>query len=375
MQYNDFTCKICSYKTNRKANYTRHINSKKHKLSSVTVIPDKIDENITRCKSHDGVHYILQNEKISQNNVKCEVGIPKKHEKTFSHIKEHAISDAPLSASLKLSESSYKCKYCDMIFKKKYNLSRHRKLCDMKTDSDKHKEFIDIIQKLKDDKNKARMLLREKEKQLEKFEEYHNNMMDNFGSMGARNVNAITYIINQYQNAPHIEPIKPKDLKLTFETNRDVENVISYYRNKILVDRIIEAILFIHKKKDPSKQAVWVTDVSRNNYIIKELLHDNDSHWVIDKKGIKSEKYLVKPILDFIRKKIYDYLQIAGNLLTGPTTTKQDRDIIMDSQKDGSELIKEIDSNIISTDIIRKLSKHMHYEKNENDIPLIEEIE
>jgi len=152
-----------------------------------------------------------------------------------------------------------------------------------------------------------------------------------------------------------------------------LENIICSHKNNLLVDQIIEAIVFIYKKKDPNEQSIWVTDTSRHNYIIKELLHDNDSKWTIDKKGVKSEKYLVKPILEHIRKIVLEYLQTSPKLLDNPKIANTGRNIILDCQHNGSNLIKEIDDNTLGPEIIKKLSKHIYH--NKSDTPLIEKVE
>ena len=218
-------------------------------------------------------------------------------------------------------------------------------------------------------------LLREKSKQMEKLErdkEYYKKLIDSYGSIGTKNFNSVTYILNSYPNAPHLQTIEPKKLK-QFK-NIDVANIrdiISDYRNNRLVGNIIDAIVYVHKKKDPSEQSIWATDSSRHNYIIKELIKDEDSYWIVDKKGIKSENYLVKPILSFIREKIMDYLDIAHELLADSEITSFKRDTIMDTQKYGSDLIKEIDDNVISKEIIKRLAKHIHHYNK----PKVEEIE
>ena len=66
-----------------------------------------------------------------------------------------------------------------------------------------------------------------------------------------------------------------------------------------------------------------------------------------------------------------DYLDIAHELLADSEITSFKRDTIMDTQKYGSDLIKEIDDNIISKEIIKRLAKHIHHYNK----PKIEEIE
>jgi len=82
---------------------------------------------------------------------------------------------------------------------------------------------------------------------------------------------------------------------------------------------------------------------------------------------------LVKPILEHIRKIVFEYLRTSPKLLNNLKVTNSDRNIILDCQHNGNELVKEIDDNTLGPEIIKKLSKHIHH-KTENN-PLIEEIE
>ena len=334
-----YNCNCCDFLTNNKTDYNRHIKTKKH----IRKLSIDVPENITiysPSKTSNEVPYIAQ-----QNSTKLG-GIDK--------------------------NPDFLCKYCDLKFKRSFNMNRHFKTCSMK------KDFLgkESLEKKLQEKDK---MLKEKTKQMEKLErdkEYYKKLIDNYNSgsgfMGTKNFNSITYILNSYPSAPHLKAIEPKKIKQFRDIDiNNIRDIISDYRNNRLVSNIIEAILFIHKKKDPSKQSIWATDSTRHNYIIKELLKDKDSYWVVDKKGIKSENYLIKPILSFIREKIIEYLDTANELLINSELTSFKRDVIMDSQKYGSQLIKDIDDGIISKDIIKNLAKHIHHHNK----PQIEEVE
>ena len=334
----NYYCKQCDYNTSKKSDFSKHTKTKKHKLNTPT--------------------YVLNNDvsNSSLNKVIDECNIAQQNSTELNGIDKNPIKIKILS-----------CENCGLTFKRSHNMNRHFKTCIKRKDSHREK---DLENKLKE---KDRML-REKNNQLKKMEKYYGDIINNIGSMGPKNINSITYILGNYDKAPHLEAIKTNNLsKLPLKTNRDIENIICSHKNNLLVDQIIEAIVFIYKKKDPSEQSIWVTDTSRHNYIIKELLHDDDSKWVIDKKGVKSEKYLVKPILEHIRKIVFEYLQTSPKLLDNPKITSTDRNIILDCQHNGNELIKEIDDNTIGPEIIKKLSKHIHH--NKNDAPMIEEVE
>jgi len=238
--------------------------------------------------------------------------------------------------------------------------------------------------KLEQKVKRQSMLLKEKDRQLQKSErdkEYYKKLIDNYSEMGTKNFNTVTYILNSYPNAPHLKTIEPKKIQHFKESESDNNNdktktkdIISHYRNNRLVDHVVEAIVLLYKKDNPSEQSVWATDSSRHNFIIKELLEDNDSYWVAyDKKGIKSEKYLLDPILSLIRERVVNYLRDSSDLLMDDSLSVFQRDSIVDLQKYGSLLIKSIDDNILNKEIIKKLAKHIHHEKS--NIPLIEEVD
>ena len=320
----DYKCKLCNYDTNRKADFTKHIKTKKHLNNKARGIPENNEEK-TLVKKVDDVTPV-----------------------------------APRNGEKRREIANFCCEDCGLTFTRSHGLSKHIGICVKRIDT---KEAT--MWKLK---------LQEKEQQLKKSEmdkEYYRGLIDNLSTLGPKNFNSVTYILNNYAKAPHIKTIEPKKLKEFKDLdNNKIETIISLYRNNLLVDYVIEAIVYIHKKDDPSEQSVWVTDSSRHNYIIKELFEDKESYWIIDKKGAKSEKYLIDPVLKFIRENIEKYLANMGNLLNDDITS-QKRRIILDSQKDASDLIKEIDDGVINKNIIKKLAKHIHH----NTKPLIEEIE
>ena len=329
-----YNCATCNYSSTDCSNYKRHLKSKRHKIKLESVIPKNFKKKTSRKKEYIPLTSAAKNSE--------------KHRKT--------------------GRVQYMCEDCGVTFTRSHSLSKHVSSCIKRLNYDKTKELERILK----EKDK---ILKEQTKQMLKLErdkEYYKKLIDNYGSMGSKNFNSVTYILNSYPNAPHLETIEPKKLKQFKNIGIDnIRDIISDYCNNKLVDNIIEAILFIHKKEDPSEQSIWATDSSRHNYIIKELLKDKDSYWVVDKKGIKSENYLIKPILSFIREKIIEYLDIASELLTDLKLTAFKRDVIMDSQKYGSQLIKDIDDSIISKDIIKNLAKHIHHYNK----PQIEEIE
>ena len=334
-----FICKSCNYKTDKKGNINRHYKSKRHLRNTVTVIPE-ISEQKTTISESDEVDYNLENKsaRISENQRKVKKS----------------------------------CKFCGISFTTMSNYNRHLKNCEeRKTVQENEKLKAQLLEQKKEIQNQKKQL---KEYKVEK--EYYRELINNYSKLGPRTFNSITYVMNKYANAPHIERIEPEKIEYFQDINMTkVENMVSDYRNDRFVTFIINTIISLQKKENPEDQSIWSTDSSRYNYLIKELLENEGSYWVIDKKGTKSQDYLIEPILKFIRKEIVKYNELASDALMNENLPKSRFSIITDTQRYGIDIIKDIDDGNLSADIIRKMAKHFHHKSKNNNNPLIEEVE
>ena len=331
-----FICKICDYETTKKGNINRHNKSKKH-LSNV--LPN-IPKNLLDDMAH---------KKVMLDPMTASQSIPM-HPKT--------------------EKIGILCAFCDIQFTRSSSLMKHLLKCPQKLESDKTTE---LEYKLKE---KERML-EEKEKQLKEHKiekEYYKELINNYSKFGPKTFNSITYVMNRYADAPHIKKIEPEKIEYFQDINMTkVENMVSDYRNDRFVTFIINTIITLHKKENPEDQAIWSTDSSRYNYLIKELLENEDSYWVVDKKGSKSQNYLIEPILKFIRKEIIKYNELVSEALLDENLPKSRFSIITNTQRYGIDIIKDIDDGILGDDIIKKMAKYFYHKSHE--VPLIEEIE
>ena len=334
-------CDICQYSTINKSNYNKHLKSKRHLKNSAHIYP-----------------------KNSKSKTSTFLGdkVPQSAQRNSAKLSE---------IEKKSKKERFLCQYCGLDFKRSYNVNRHLKVCNMKND---------VLGKeaLKQQLVEKDRIIKEKEKQLkeQKIEkEYYKKLIDNYSKLGPKTFNSITYVMNRYADAPHIKKIEPEQIEYFQDINMTkVENMVSDYRNDRFVHFVINTIASIHKKDNPEDQSIWSTDSSRYNYVIKELLENEGSYWVIDKKGTKSKDYLVEPILKFIRKEIVKYNELASEALMNENLPKSRFSIITDTQRDGIDIIKDIDDGILSAEIIRKMAKHFHH-KTKESVPLIEEIE
>lgn len=341
-------CEACNYMTKNKFDFKKHLKTKKHIKNSIAYIPKNSKINTGKSEVHDAANIAHQNS-------------PK------------------LAKPIKNQDcDAFKCKYCDGIFKRLSNLNRHAKTCYRRTDI-KEKELhgkdklIDFLKLQLNMQKKETSIYKSEREFYVKESEYYKDLISNYTKFGHKNFNSITYVLNKYGDAPHIEKTEPEKLECFKDVDmKTMENIISDYRNKVFVEFAVKMIINLHKKDDPTKQSIWSTDTSRYNYVIKELLENEGSYWIIDKKGIKSKNYIVEPILDFIRKEIIGYNELVGKAILDKNLPKERFSIIMDTQKDGIDMIKDIDNGIIGKEIIKRMATHLYHK---TDTPQIEEIE
>src|SRR5690606_18490816 len=79
-----------------------------------------------------------------------------------------------------------------------------------------------------------------------------------------------------------------------------------------------------YKKENPNDQSIWNSDISRSAYIIRECIN-KESEWSTDKGGHKTSTYVIKPILDYLKTHIKEYItEVNKELQNGDSTLLND---------------------------------------------------
>lgn len=325
----EYNCNICDYFTNDVSNFKRHNKTKKHIKKSLHDIPIKLTTKIPILKRDMGPNNLMRNAEKRR--------------------------ETPKNAKV----VRFECAHCKVTFTRSHGLSKHLNKCSMRDNS---------ISKLEEQLKQTKKELNDNKTE----KEYYKRLIDNYSIMGPKTFTSLTYIMHNYSKAPHIEKIEPRMID-DFKDMGDniIENIISDYKNKRLVTTLVNVITKMHSKDNPENQSIWSTDTSRYNYIIKELLENEDSYWIIDKRGIKSKTYLIEPILNFIKKELKEYNKRMYKTID--QLSKERRSIILETQKYLCEMIEDIENGFMSQEIVKKLAKNLYHKTS--DIPLIEEID
>ena len=326
---NIFVCDICNYTTKKQGNYNRHLDSKKH---TYKVTHDTSNKYLQKTEEKYDFSKLLQTPQNSQK-------LPK----------------SPKSIEI-LSESNYVCDSCGGKFARINNLTRHYKTCPKA-----HNETQILKLKLEQYEKSATQKEEFFNRELSHYKEeasYYKNLLNEAGGLVKKSVSALTYVVGNYDNAPCIQMIDVDNIEEFEKNNKKLaEDILSAYKHKTLSKYLGDFILSVYKKKIPHDQSIWNTDTSRLTYLIKELMLNESSNWVVDKQGIKTKTYLIDPLVGYLRKILENYQNINPFLNCRPGSAEMD--IGLENNKKILELIIDIDDGVIGKDILKYISPYL----------------
>lgn len=149
--------------------------------------------------------------------------------------------------------------------------------------------------------------------------------------------------------------ITNKDYK---ETSKLEEKILYYYSKNKLAESLIQILLPILKKDDPTKQSVFNTDSTRNNFATKY-----EDEWKPDKAGIYLNKQIIKPFCNIIVEIMTSYRNdFKQEVKNNEEKYKGEKifDAYDELQKINTCLCGIKDSKLFDS-IIYKLSSNLHY--------------
>lgn len=339
MKYN---CALCKYSTDNNSNYNHHLKSKKH-------CKNEIVNNIDNGKNINN----------NLNKKKKEIKV-------------------------------YNCNICNNKFKHHSSYYRHFVKCKetenniIKNNIIKDNNNIKVIiseivnknfsEEIKDIKQSMNILANNNDKLTDVViddHQYIKTVAIEAKKFAEETLSTVNYIIKYYDNAPVIEKNINYHQKLQYDAyNKDnikddekiVEDLLSYQRHKTLIKYLGDIIIETYKKKDPEKQSIWNSDVSRRNYLLRELVGKTAS-WITDKKGIKVTEIVIDPFIDKIRELLVKYLKTPFLNPEHRILEKQaelryfNNDLIMD-------IVKDIDDNKLHTEINKYIAPYFFFDKN-----------
>ena len=325
----NYTCIKCNYSTGRTANYNRHIKSIKHlqKVSSSAILQST--ENIDTLSNQwtpSGLSVDYQN----VNNVG--------------------------------NKSGYVCEYCNKNITRYNNVKKHLNSC-----AEKKKEENNLKEHIKELNAQLELFKTKNEHYIEEVDHYkeetnyYKQMLREAGGLVKKSVGSLTYIVDNYENAPALQTINMDEIKVLEDNEKKfIEDILSSFKHKTVGKYLGSFIIKLYKKDDPKSQSIWNTDDSRLTYLIKELFSNKSSNWIIDKKGVKTTKYLIDPLLLHIKKLLISYQK--NLIIPDLNQNSVEMEFILDNSKKIIELMNDIDDGIVSKEVLKYISCHLRFD-------------
>lgn len=294
-----YKCDLCRFSTLKKTDYSRHIETKKH--------CEKVEED-------------MKTNPKNQPKISVE-----------SHLEN--------------SNILYPCSSCGFKFTRLCNLRRHEKICIESKLKDKNNKIIQIEEKNENDIKLIQIQLEEAYKQIDIYKSLLHS------SVGVSTSNTFNYISHNYVNTPKLEGKKTHNTILDAKTMTLIEVIKLNYDNETLAKFIGDYIIREYKK-EPQKQSMWVSDVSRLTYIIREYVN-RAIEWVYDKKGLKVKEIVIKPILDYINNEIKIFVNENSLAHEGSKFAQLSA---------AGDIMTSLRSGTLATDITKYIASHFTLE-------------
>lgn len=285
------------------------------------------------------------------------------HHNTTTPKPQHAHTNCGENARKVLCK--FTCDYCKSNFSRIDALTRHEKTCNKK--NNEITKLKNELEKQKYDyelENKMNLLQIEIDKYKTESEyfkaenAYHKQMLNEAGGLVKKSVSALSHIVHNYGSAPTIEMLNIEDMEDLEQNNKKlVEDVISAHKHKTLDQYLGDSIIKLYKKDNPEDQSVWATDTNRLTYLIKELMVNKSSNWIVDKKGIKTKEYLIDPLLEHIKELIISYQKNSMNL----STNVVEIEYIIEINKRILKIVDDIDDGNVGNNLLKYISAHLFF--------------
>jgi hypothetical protein len=363
-------CENCNYSTCDHSNWRKHLGTLKHKYNMMqndqTNIGDTSENNgfasdddnnylknynshkkesLMDAKMKKKVDYPTKIKKKQKNDVfieKSDKGseysksrqptrIIKSGEKTVFSEKKSNIRDLEVSVSTKtIAMGTLACPFCDQNFAHPSGLSRHKKTCKFDRTITITREELEhkLMEATEKEKTKWQLmekdrliqekdnLLREKEKQIEflkdndiffkESQKTSNATLNTSMNVADKSMSALTFLTTHFKKTPVLNKLTHNGVKQLLKFNTHLsERLISYNNNNTLDHYIGDAIIAHIHTDNPEDQSVWNSDVARLTYLIRTLV-GNKHVWERDPKGEKFIKFVIQPVLDYLKGYLTD---------------------------------------------------------------------
>jgi len=273
------------------------------------------------------------------------------------------------------SPNTFKCPYCNIIYTRASNLTRHKKICSDNFGENGIKKIHDLEIKntelMKELQHQQELQKQQQQMQKQQQDEINHlkTLINNAGAVIKTSVSALSYVAQNYGDAPVLK--KLKDYSYLQEIDKDSDDdefdlsqlIINQHTDKTIVKYLGNIIVDAYKTEDPSKRSIWNSDSVRLTYMIRELINKKPD-WTVDKKGVKTTKFVIAPLLEYIRQLMADFIENnrLENFLHDSDWKMKKR---IDNLNAAGEICLNIKNKSLEEQILKYIAPHFYLIKNE----------
>jgi len=257
------------------------------------------------------------------------------------------------------SKMDFNCQFCKRSFSTASNLTKHENKCAGRV-LEIQKLQLEIKYRDKELEKNGKMLesAHDKINELEK-------VLRTTKTAPIYNISIRKLIQNSYPDAPHLDQLDHYSIIHEDDKIDLTQDLLYFYKKNILDKYLGDIIIKYYKKENPEEQSLWSTDSARLNYIVKELIASKRSQWSEDLKGIKIKKYIVEPLLNYIKEYINDQIDILHEQIA---EAKRDQCInITVKQVTLGEIREKILNGTLKDEVIKYITPSFRFNTEKTD--------
>ena len=392
-----FTCEPCGYSTDVKFCFQKHLSSNRHREK----VSQSNNKTLLKLQGHSNETY-----KCCFCEQTCSTA------SSLARHKRKCTEKKNLESNYTTQIETIQNKHLQEI--DKLHSLQHLEIQKLLTEIDKLKMNIEHLKELSEKDESTIENLRAENRYLKL-------MVSNAGNIIKSSVSSLSYVVKHYQDAPPLKSIDDYS-KLTYDRqlteeeddyedndviidgdnifkrpdfidkddihSDDSESIDDYteiaeidnkerFINELVlcyekqsIDKYLgDIIIKTYKKDDPAKQSIWNSDTNRLTYVIRELLNNNNKiDWTVDKKGIKTTNYIIKPLLEHIEDVLRDYLSEKANI--DENTDINDYEKSLKKMHSVATIIRSIEKNELAENILKYIAPHFYLSKTEEPLPI-----
>ena len=188
----------------------------------------------------------------------------------------------------------------------------------------------------------------------------HMEVMKSHADTSNKSMSAMKYLVKHRTTAPPIAPLKGRELTkmIEYKGNKHyklTDIIVHNYKHKTMAGFLGDMIVDKYKTEEPEDQSVWMSDLARLSFIIREL-KDGNPEWVKDKSGTKLTKLIISPLMKKVKEMLIERVNELDELNNESETDEMDTRNNVQTMQQINEIIRDINLSKFDGSILKHIA-------------------